>query len=105
MLGGHDLVTVRRYYGTGDSRSHFDYGPMRARQSGYGADELVGDVVQGDRRVILLAEDVYAHRFPVPVRRNDRLLIAGEELNVEAVDDNTRRISGALMAYELRVRG
>ena len=33
------------------------------------------------------------------------LVVRGKELNIEAADDNTRRVQGVLIAYELQVRG
>lgn len=97
-------VLVRRYTGTGANRPRFD-AEVRARVTGYQPHELVGTIVQGDRKVILLAEDLSRAQFPTPLRKGDKVVDAGKELNIEAPDDNTRRVQGELIAYELQVRG
>jgi hypothetical protein len=57
----------------------------------------------GDRRVIVLAEDVEASGFPVPLRTggSDKAVVRGKMLNINVVDDSTRRIAGVLIAYEI----
>jgi len=97
-------IAIRRYTGAGEDRPWFE-APARARIVGYDPDELVGNIQQGDRRVILLYEDMIAAQFPVPPRRGDKAVVGGRELNVESVDDEKRRFMGELMAYELQVRG
>ena len=37
--------------------------------------------------------------------RTARCVVRGKELQIKAVDDNTRRVAGVLMAYELTVGG
>lgn len=98
-------VYLRRYVGAGPNRPRFDYGPITARVTEYSPAELVGNIEQGDRMAILLAEDVIAAELPVPLVTNDKLVVRGKELNIQAVDDNTRRVRGVLIAYELQVRG
>lgn len=79
---------------------------IRARVIGYRPDELVGAVQQGDVRIIALAEDVETSSFPTPFReRFDKAIIRGKETTIQAVDDNTRRVAGILIAYDIRVRG
>ena len=75
---------------------------VRARVVGYQAEELVGGIVQGDRKVIALADDV---TFDPPLRRGDKAVIRNRVMNIEFVDDSTRRVGGVLVAYELTVRG
>lgn len=77
---------------------------VRARVTGYSPDELVGAIQQGDRKIIVLAEDIGG--FPVPIREKfDKVVVRGDEIAIEAVDDSTRRIGGELIAYELRAHG
>jgi hypothetical protein len=78
---------------------------VRARIMGYSAEELVSGITQGDRKAILLAEDLERAGFPGPIRRNDRVVVRGRPMNVESVDDSTRRIGEVLIAYELGVTG
>lgn len=79
-----------------------------ARVVGYAPNELVGGIQQGDRKVIVLAEDVENTGFPVPIKTggSDKIVLAsGRVLNIQAVDDNTRRVGGILIAYEITARG
>ncbi len=75
---------------------------VRARVTGYKPDEIGGDIMQGDRKVIVFADDV---TFDPPLRRGDKVVVRGALLNIAVVDDNTRRIAGELIAYELAARG
>ncbi|MGE0425410.1 MAG: hypothetical protein AB7O88_24330 [Reyranellaceae bacterium] len=97
-------VVIRRYTGAGADRPRFD-ADAPARVVEYAPDELVGGIQQGDRKLILLADDLIARQFPVPPRRGDKAVVRGNELNIEAVDDNSRRVAGVLIAYEIQVRG
>lgn len=104
-LGPFEEVAIRRFSGAGPSRPFFDY-RCQARVTGYSPDQLAGDIQQGDRRVIVMAEDLVAAQFPGPVRRGDAVvLLSGKVLNVESPDDASRRVGGITIAYELRVRG
>ncbi|MGD9880458.1 MAG: hypothetical protein AB7F22_10615 [Reyranella sp.] len=97
-------LTVRRYTGAGASRPRVDVS-VRGRVVDYRPDELVGTIQQGDRMIILLVEDLVAAQFPMPLRKGDKIVVRGRELNIEDPDDNTRRVAGVLIAYELRARG
>ncbi|MGE0290328.1 MAG: hypothetical protein AB7I42_24910 [Bradyrhizobium sp.] len=99
-----EVVLIRRYTGSGQNRPHFD-AEVRARVMGYEPTELVGGVIQGDRKLIVLAEDMIAAQVPLDLRKGDKAVIRGKECNIEAADDNKRRVAGALIAYELQVRG
>ncbi|MEO3386009.1 hypothetical protein [Mesorhizobium sp. CAU 1741] len=99
-----EIVTIRRYTGNGPNRPRFD-ADVRARVVDYEPDELVGPIVQGDRKLIVLAEDLIAAQVPLDLRKGDKVVVRGRELNIEAPDDNTRRVAGVLIAYELQVRG
>ncbi|CAB4142659.1 hypothetical protein UFOVP452_28 [uncultured Caudovirales phage] len=92
-------VTLRTFTGAGASRTPAD-ATVRARVRGYAPAELVGGVTQGDRELIVLAEDV-----ATAPKKGDQVIVRGRTLNVEAVDDSTRRFAGILMAYVLTARG
>lgn len=101
---GEDIA-IRRYSGTGVGRTYVDR-PCRARVVGYSPDELVGSITQGDRRVIVLAEDLDGESPPFKIMKSDKVVSSRfPELAIMAVDDNTRRIQGTLIAYDLQVRG
>lgn len=99
-----EAVIVRRYTGTGQNRPKFDAAVM-ARVVDYEARELIGGIQQGDRKVILLAEDLARAQFDLPLVKGDKVVVRGKELNIEAPDDSTRRVAGVVVAYELQVRG
>lgn len=75
---------------------------VRARVKGYAPDELVGGITQADRKIIALAVDV---TFNPALRQGDKAIIRGRTMNLERVDDSTRRPSGELAAYELLAKG
>lgn len=97
-------ILVRRYTGAGANRPRFDV-PVMARVSDYGPAELIGEVKQGDRRVVVLVEDLIRAQFKMPIRVTDNAVVRGREMAIQAVDDSTRRVGATLVAYELRVRG
>lgn len=88
-----ETITLRR---TGQSDQS-----VRARVTGYEPEELVGGIQQGDRKVIVLAEDVTGFT----PRKGDLVILRGAPLSIQAVDDSTRRVAGTLVAYELVARG
>jgi hypothetical protein len=64
-LGEFEPILIRRYAGAGASRPHFD-AQAQARVMGYEPHELVGTIEQGDRRLIVLAEDLIDAQFALP---------------------------------------
>jgi hypothetical protein len=99
-----ETIKLRRYTGIGTSRVANDTN-VRARVTGYTANELVGAIQQGDRRVIMLVEDLVNAGFAVPVTANDKIVLRGTMIAIISVDDSTRRIQGELIAYEIQARG
>lgn len=99
-----ETVLIRRYTGTGANRPRFD-AEVKARVTEYEPSELVGTIVQGDRKLIVLHEDLVAAQFALPIRKGDKAVVRGKELNIEAPNDNSRRINGELIAWEIQVRG
>lgn len=103
-VGEH--VVIRRYTGSGPNRPRFDW-TVRARVVEFDPSELIGGIVQGDRKIIVLAQDLMDAQAPVPVvaGANWKAVVRGKEVTIKAVDDNTRRVAGELIAYELTVGG
>ncbi|MEP9389656.1 hypothetical protein [Mesorhizobium sp. KR9-304] len=99
-----EAIVIRRYTGTGQGRPFFD-ASVRARVVDYEPHEIIGAIKQGDRKLIVLAEDMIAAQIPLDLHNGDKAVVRGKELNIEAADDSTRRMQGVLIAYELQVRG
>ncbi len=97
-------ITIRRYTGTGQNRPQTNV-IVLARVMEYDPQELIGTINQGDRKLIVLIDDLISSGFSLPVMKNDKTIVRGRELNIEKVDDNTRRINGVLIAYEIQARG
>ncbi len=104
MDASFEVFTIRRYTGTGLNRPRFDSN-LRGRIVQYQPHELVGSIVQGDRKAIVLVEDLIAAQFPLPVTPNDKIMLLGREIAIVAVDGMTRRVQGVTIAYELQIRG
>lgn len=107
---GEDII-VRRYTGTGTNRPKIDV-PVRARVTGFAPRELTGTIQQGDRFIVLLAEDVTVpttdsppQTLTLPLSASDKVVVRGKELQVLAADDSTRRVQGVLIAIEIQARG
>lgn len=94
-----ETITLRTFTGSGATRVGTDVS-VRARVRDYAPAELVGGLQQGDREVIVLAEDV-----PTAPRKGDQVVVRGRTLNIQAVDDSTRRDGSTLLAYVLTARG
>jgi hypothetical protein len=98
---GEDVV-IRTYMGTSET---YDDKTVRARVVEFNPDQLVGAIVQGDRKLIMLATDVDGTGVTLALTTNCKILVRGKELQVKSIDDNTRRVQGDLIAYELVVGG
>ena len=74
-----------------------------AAQSGLSASTM-GQIGQNDRMVIVLADDLAAQNFPLPIVNGDQCVLpdSSEVLYVTRVDAYKRRLAGAL---ELTVAG
>ena len=97
-----DLVTLNRVTSGGTVTAR-----VRAWIRGFQPDEIVGGIQYGERRGVLLAKDVLAAGFPLPIRTNDYLMVDGtRRMNVLApADDFTHRFGGEVYAYEVRLAG
>lgn len=100
-----EVIVVRRYLAssTGSSRPFID-ATVHGRAQAYGATELIGGVVQGDTRVIVLAEDILAQGLTLPLTTNDKIRIKGKEIAI-MVPMERKALDGTLIAYELQCRG
>jgi hypothetical protein len=84
---------VRDYAPDGASVDRTGYGPGR-----------VGAITEGDRMVIVLAADLAAQKFPLPIEKHDKVrrLDNGDLLDITEVDPFKRAIAGAI---ELKAAG
>lgn len=57
-----------------------------------------GGITQGNRKIIVLNDDLLGAGFPVPLQKNDKAIVEGEALNITRVDPNTRELAGAIEA-------
>jgi hypothetical protein len=97
-------ITVRRYTGAGANRPRFDV-TVNGNAKMYGAAELVGSIMQGDQRVIVLAEDLIAAQFSLPITTADKVVIDGKELAIVAPPGSRDALDGTAIAFELQTRG
>jgi len=105
---GRADITLRRISG-GTTTEALN---CRGRVASYAANQLVGDIQQGDQFVILLAEDLEREGWPdLPKAgpRPDFLVFDGKACAIQEVDANARNPwgigAGVAIAYELRIRG
>jgi hypothetical protein len=98
-------VTVRRYTGAGANRPRFDAEDIRANARAFGSDELIGGIVQGDTKVILLVEDIIAAQMRLPLTTADKIVTKGRELAIQTTPKERKALDGTLVAYELHCRG
>jgi hypothetical protein len=100
-FGPGETVTLRRLSGQGAG----DY-EVVGWVTEMHASDVVGSVQQLRRKVIVLADSVTAADFPTPLLpKQDRLIWNDKTLVITAIDDATRRVQGALVAYELELSG
>lgn len=101
---GGEPIFIRRYTGTGTARPKFDY-PVQARVVGFDSSgDLAATAREGNRTVILLAEDLRKAQFPLPIRPTDYAVVRKTQMAISAPDDSTIRIAGELIGYRLTVR-
>lgn len=64
-----------------------------------------GDAItEGDRTLIVLGDDLLQAGFPLPLQKNDKVIVQGELMNIERVDPSTRGVAGAWELVALGVR-
>jgi hypothetical protein len=98
-----ETIIVRRYTGAGPTRPHFD-AEARGLASGYAPNELAGEVQQGDQRVLVLASDLIAKGFALPLTAADKVIVKGRELAILSPGQRTAP-DGTVVVYELQARG
>ena len=99
----NEPITVRRYSGTGASRTAAN-SEVKGKAWGYTAAEIVGSIIQGDERVLVIADDLEAAGFSLPVKTSDKVVIGDKEKAI--ISPGQRKApDGTLIAYELQVRG
>lgn len=77
---------------------------VRARVTGFAPDHLDGGMTLGERRVVMIAEDIPAS-WPGPPRKRDVVVWNGIDLIVVDVDMATRRVAGETIAFDLHCSG
>ncbi|WP_062223088.1 hypothetical protein [Aureimonas sp. D3] len=98
MARSGEQVMIRR----GEGAAGRNIG-VRARVTTFDAHEVVGDIVQTDTKLIVMAEDV---TLDPPFQKGDRVMMHGRTLAIVGPpNDKTRRVGGVLIAYEFAVRG
>lgn len=113
MVGaGSGTILVRRYAGKGVSRAVVAEASVLARVMMYKPEQLVGGIIQGDRKAIVLNDPAaavpsgkVALSAMLPLTNDDKIVISGREVAIQGVDDQTRRIQDVLIALEIQVRG
>ncbi len=93
-----EAVSIKRYSGTPGSRTSATTAGL-ARVTDFAAHELIGPIVQGDRRVVLLANAAITAILPITTA--DKIVVRGRECAIKSVDNNTRRSGATLIALEL----
>lgn len=69
-------------------------------QTGYSGSQ-VGAITLGDRQILVMASDLAAQNFPLPLKKGDNALVAdtGEKLKLTRVDMTKRAIAACIEAY------
>ncbi len=99
-------VTLRRIVGTGASPDNQDC-TIRAHVRALKDDELVANVKQDDRMLIMSPTQIMAANWPggafeLPAE-NDKAIVAGTPCNAEFV--KPIRMAGQVVRIEMRIRG
>lgn len=99
-----ETVQIRRYTGSGPSAPWLDVA-CRARVTGFTPQEMIGGIQQGDRKVILLHDDLIAAGFALPITNADFCVVMGKPHAIRVPDNATRRVGNVTVAYELQIVG
>jgi hypothetical protein len=101
-----DTVTITRLAGASPSQTSTAATSIRAHVASYSPQEIVGAIMQGDQKVILLKQDLDAASWPVPPHKGDKIITSdGRHLTVQFCDANTKRVGNTIIAYEIQARG
>lgn len=99
-----EIITIRRFTGSGPNRPKFEV-QVRARVTGYQPNELIGGIQQGDRKAIVLHDDLVGCGLALPLTNSDYAVVKGRQHAIRVPDDATRRVAGQPIAYELQIIG
>ena len=77
--------------------------PVFARVDQFQPHELVGGILQGDRKVIMSSIELAAQGWPSDPRRGDQVMIGGKTTTVQAVDTVT--LGSEVQRHNIQVRG
>lgn len=74
-------------------------------EQGYSSSAL-GGITQTDRMILVMATDLANASFPVPVQKNDKVILSttGEKLDVTRVDGEKRSQAGAIELWAAAVQ-
>lgn len=104
-------ILIRRFTGAGAPRPKQEAWAM-ARPFGLGSPELVGGILQGKSKWVVLndpsaavPDGMVSLQSLLPLSSDDKLVAGGKELAIDAIDDKTRRIAGVIIALEIQVIG
>jgi hypothetical protein len=99
-----EIITIRRFTGTGPNRPKFDV-DVRARVMSYQPNEMLAGIQQADRKAIVLHEDLVAAGIALPLTNSDFAVVQGKQHAIRVPDNMTRRVAGVTIAYELQIIG
>lgn len=99
---GEDIVLRRQTKGPGSSFATFEV-TCRASVRPYPPAELVGDVKQGDVKVILSPTEMEDRQWPWPPVIGDKVVVGGRTMGV--MDVGLIRLGADMVRIELRARG
>ncbi|MBI1621498.1 hypothetical protein IOD40_12595 [Aquamicrobium sp. cd-1] len=101
LRDGGEVVTLKRIV---PNQPEQTLATVSARIKGYRPEEVVGSIQAGNRKAILLAEDL--KDVSPPIQKNDRLVLAsGGVLTVVTVDSSTHKYGTTVLAYVCQVSG
>lgn len=74
---------------------------INAKITGFAVDQLIGEVTQSDRKVVIAAADLGS--WPAPPRRGDQVIVDGKIAVVQAAE--SRHDGASIVRWDLRVTG
>lgn len=77
---------------------------VRARLTGGTPSELAAGIVQTERHLVVLAADLEAASFPLPLAKGDRVEVAGLTFVVEG-RPGLRRVGDVTVAFDAALKG
>lgn len=77
--------------------------PLTGFVRSYEPVELVEDIIQGDREVVISNDEIEEASWPGPPRRDDQVIIGGRTTTIRYVD--TVRYRGDILRHNIHVRG